>query len=155
MKNPMALLPRRLMRRSFGSPWRALSEIEGEMNRWLQRPFEWPEDYEEMTFSPSCNFKENDKEYIVQFDIPGVKKDEVKIELEDNRLIVSGERKESKEEKDARHFLSESYYGSFMRSFPLPATVDSNKIDAHYEDGVLTIKVPKTQSSKTKEIKIQ
>jgi HSP20 family protein len=134
---------------------RTMAEMENEMDRWMQASGRWPEEMERLAFTPTCNFKENDKEYIVQFDIPGVKKDEVKIEIQNNRLTVSGERKERKEEKDAKHFLSEAYYGSFMRSFSLPAELDESKVDAHYEDGVLTIKVPKTAVTKAKEVKIQ
>jgi HSP20 family protein len=133
---------------------KAMAEMENEMDRWMQASGRWPEAVEGMAYTPTCNFKESDKEYILQFDIPGVKKDEVKIEIQNNRLTVSGERKDSKEEKDAKHFLAETYFGSFMRSFTLPTEVDENKVDAHYEDGVLTIKVSKTAISKTKEIKI-
>lgn len=165
MKNPLATLPQKFRRRSasplssFGSlgalsPLRAIAELENEMDRWASS-FSWPEEIEGIDFAPTCSFKENDKEYIVQFDIPGVKKEDVKIEIENNRLTVSGERDEKKEEKDARHFLSETYYGSFMRSFNLPTAVDENKVDAHYEDGVLTIRVAKTATSKAREVKIQ
>lgn len=97
---------------------------------------------------------ENNKEYILQFDLPGVKRDDVTIEIENNRLIISGERKLKEEQKDTRHFLSESYYGSFMRSFALPSMVDDEKVDATYEDGVLTIKIPKSEMSKAKAIKV-
>lgn len=154
MRNPLSLLsPRSSLR--MPSLARTMAEMENEMDRWMQASGRWPEEMESMAFSPTCNFKENDKEYIVQFDIPGVKKEEVKIEIQNNRLTVSGERKEKKEEKDAKHFLSEAYYGSFMRSFSLPAELDESKVDAHYEDGVLTIKVPKTAATKAKEVKIQ
>lgn len=167
MKNPLSTLPQKLRRRSvpsalssfgtFGSlsPLRAMAELENEMDRWLTSSYAWPEEIEGIDFAPSCTLKETDKEYIVQFDIPGVKKEDVKIEIENNRLTVSGDRSEKKEEKDAKHFLSETRYGSFMRSFGLPATVDENKVDAHYEDGVLTVKVAKTATSKAKEVKIQ
>lgn len=152
MKNPLALFPQRTGLR-VPNLFKAMAEMENEMDRWMQAS-RWPEEVEGMAFSPTCNFKESDKEYIVQFDIPGVNKDDVKIEIQNNRLTVSGERKEKKEEKDAKHFLAEAYYGSFMRSFALPAEVDENKVDAHYEDGVLTVKVPKTATTKAKEVKI-
>lgn len=154
MKNPLTALPQRFRSRAT-SPFRALAEIENEMDRWMQGSVAWPEDSQKFDFSPTCNFKESAKEFIVQFDIPGVKKDDVKIEIENNRLTVSGERGEKKEEKDTKHFLTEAYYGSFMRSFNLPTAVDENKVDAHYEDGVLTITVPKLHASKAREVKIQ
>ena len=154
MKNPLTILPQRLRARSL-SPLRAMAEFENEMDRWMQGSLGLPEDSEKFDFSPACNFKESSKDFIVQFDIPGVKKGDVKIEIENNRLTVSGDRSEKKEEKDAKHYLSETYYGSFMRSFNLPTAVDENKVDAHYEDGVLTITVPKLHTSKAKEVKIQ
>jgi HSP20 family protein len=153
MKNPLALFQQRNGLR-VPSFLKAFAEMESEMDRMMQASMKWPEEVETLVFSPTCNFKENEKEYIMQFDIPGVKKEEVKIEMQNNRVTVSGERKEKKEEKDAKHFLSEAYYGSFLRSFTLPAEVDENKVDANYEDGVLTIKVPKLAITKAKEVKI-
>ena len=155
MKNPLVTFPQRLRNR-MPSAFRTLVEMENEMDRWLQQsPMDWPVEYNGFDFSPSCDIKENDKEFIVKFDIPGVKKDQVSIEIENNRLTVSGERKEEKEEKDEKHFLSETYHGSFMRSFNLPSAVDEDKVDAKYQDGVLTIKVPKTEVAKSKKVKIQ
>lgn len=137
------------------SPLRGISDLESEMDRMMTSPFAWPEEYESVDFSPPCNIRETEREFLVEFDIPGIKKEDVKIEIENNRLSVSGERTDKKEEKDARHFLSETTYGSFTRSFQLPAQVDENKIDARYTDGVLTVTVPKTTATKSKEIKIQ
>lgn len=153
MKNPLTLFPQR-SRFRFPSLYKAMVEMESEMDRLMQSSFRWPEEAEGTSFAPTCNIRESDKEYIVQFDIPGVKKNEIKIELQNNRLTVSGERKERKEEKDSKHFLSEAFYGSFMRSFSLPTECDENKVDAQYEDGVLTVKIPKVASAKAKAIEV-
>ena len=163
MKNPLSVIPQKLRRRAPGSlssygslsPLRAMAELENEMERLMTNSFAWPEETEGIDFAPTTDFKETNTEYIVKFDIPGVKKNDVKIEIENNCLTVSGERSESKEEKDARRFVSETNYGSFMRSFSLPTAVDEAKVDAHYENGVLTVKVPKTAMSKAHEVKIQ
>ncbi len=152
MKNSLIASPQRALRQSMLPALRSLSEIEQEMDRLLSGSF--PTSYEGYDFSPSCNVKENAKEYIVQFDIPGIKKEDVQIELADNRLTVCGERKENKEEKDSKSYFSESFFGSFTRSFNLPSSVDSNKVDASYADGVLTVKIPKSQATNVKEIKI-
>ncbi|MGZ3788382.1 MAG: Hsp20/alpha crystallin family protein [Bacteriovorax sp.] len=154
MKNPLTTIPQRLRRQGMFPALKSLNEMENEMDRFIQGSLGWPLEYEGFDFSPTCNVKETSKEYIVHFDIPGVKKDEIKIELDNNRLSVSGERKEKKEEKDSKSYFTESYYGSFMRSFTLPSTVDQSKVDASFEDGVLTVKVPKSQASTIKEIKI-
>lgn len=154
MKNPVSLFPQRSR---FGMPSivKTMADMENEMDRLMQSSWRLPDEIDAAGFTPTCSITENDKEYIAQFDIPGVKKGDVKIEMLNNRLTVSGERKEKNEEKDARRYLSESYYGSFMRSFTLPNEVDDNKVDAHYEDGVLIIKVPKLATTKAKEVKIQ
>ena len=152
MKNFMTASPKRLRRQrrqQLRNPWTALAEMRDEMENWFEDS-NMTDELSEFDFSPTCNLKENNNEYIVKFDIPGVKKEDVTIEVENNRLTVQGERKEQKEEKDAKHHLTESYEGSFMRSFTLPSKVNENNVDARYLDGVLTIKIPKMEPSKTK-----
>lgn len=157
MRNPfMSMLPQRI-RRHPPSALLPFRDIENEMGRWLfQSPFSlnWPGEYEDFDFAPACNMTENGKEYTLQFDVPGIKKEDIKIELENNRLTVSGERRQKKEESDEKHFRSEVGYGSFMRSFTLPTAVDENKIDAQQENGVLTVKIPKATTTKAKEVKV-
>ena len=155
MKTQISIFPQRIRNR-MPSAFRSLAGMENEMERWMQQsPLDWVADYNGFDFSPSCDFKETDEEYVVKFDIPGVKKEEVSIEVESNRLTVSGERREEKEEKNEKHFLSETYHGSFMRSFNLPTAVKEDKVDAKYSDGVLTIKIPKQEATKSKKVKIQ
>ena len=156
MRSPLALTTERNGMRRL-SPYRAINELESEVESLLRAPLAWSESPGASDITPCCNFRETKKEYKMEFDIPGVKKEDVKIELEGNRLTISGERRlrrESKEDKDARNYLSEVYEGSFMRSFTMPSEVDADKVDAHFEDGVLTISVPKKASSKAKEIEI-
>lgn len=137
------------------SPFRAIADLESEMDRLMSGSLTWPEEFEGIDFTPPVNFKETTKDYVVEFDIPGINKEDVKIEIENNRLMVSGERCEQAEDKDSRHYLSETYYGSFMRSFQLPTPVDENKVDAKYDHGVLRVTVPKLGAAKSKEIRIQ
>lgn len=155
MRNPIATVFPQRHRRSVPGALQSFREMENEMDRWFRKaPLGWADEYQGYDFVPACNIDENSKEYIVKFDMPGIKKKDVSIELENNRLTVSGERKEKKEEKDVRHYLSESYYGTFMRAFNLSAAVDDEGVEAHYDDGVLTIRVPKMEASKSKAIKI-
>jgi HSP20 family protein len=100
-----------------------------------------------LNFPPSCDVNETENHYMVSFDMPGVKKEDVKIELRSNQLRVSGERRH-----EARSGRS---YGKFERTFTLPATINADKIEAHYEDGVLSIALPKAESAKPKNIEIQ
>ncbi len=148
-----------MRRQSLPSLFRSFNDWDNEMGRWMQRATNWPStDFEqELDFSPSCNLEETPTEFIATMDIPGVQKDDVKIEVEKNRLTVSGERKSRREAKgdEAKAHLSETYYGSFMRSFTLPAAIDEAQVDAEYGDGVLTIRMPKTQKSKTTEVRVR
>lgn len=153
MKNPLASLPGKFRRR-VPTAMKALLEMENEMDRVFQTSSFWPEEVGAFDFSPACDFKDTGKEYVINFDIPGIKREDVKIEMENNRLTVSGQRNVWRDEKDARYLLSESCSGCFIRSFSLPNLVDESRVDAHYADGVLTITVPKIEASKAKQIKI-
>lgn len=104
---------------------------------------------------PPVDITESENEYQIKADIPGMKKEDIKISLEDNTLTISGERKEEKEEKGKNFVKKEKTFGSFMRSFSLPHSVDSKGIKAAYKEGVLNITVPKSEESKPKEIKIE
>lgn len=105
-------------------------------------------------FTPSCDIEETDRQYLMNFDLPGVKKEDIKIELQDRVLTVSGERKEEKKDEKKNRYQSERFYGSFSRSFTLPEQVKAEQVEAHYKDGVLQLVVPKPQASKATQIKI-
>jgi HSP20 family protein len=109
----------------------------------------------ENVFSPPCDINETDTQYLVNFDIPGVKKDEIKVEARDNQLIVSGERKKEHKEDVKGHISQERYYGSFMRSFTLPSNVDANKVEAHFDNGELQIIIPKAAAAQGNQIPIK
>lgn len=102
-------------------------------------------------FSPSVDVEEKDNAYLVSADLPGLKKEDIKVELNDNILTISGERtRESKTEGG----YSERSYGRFQRTFTLPVQVNSEKIQAHFEDGVLRITLPKAEGARSHSIKI-
>lgn len=105
-------------------------------------------------YMPSAELEETEREYILNFDLPGMKKEDIKIDVLGNQLRVSGERKESKESKDRGIFHTERFYGLFERSFTLPQNTKSDEISADYEDGVLKVKVPKAEPGKTQQVKI-
>lgn len=112
-------------------------------------------DMEQEAFTPPCDIEESNNQYLVSFDIPGMKKEDVKIEVTDNQLIVSGERKEERKEEKANRITEERFHGTFMRSFTLPANVKSDQVEASYENGILKIAIPKTEVSKPKQISIK
>ncbi len=104
------------------------------------------------TFSPHLDIAETDKEFELQFHLAGVKKDDITIDLNDDRLTVSGERKLKNEKSEKNYHSVESYHGSFSRSFYLPDHVNAEKIDASYEDGILNVRIPKDGKKETKKV---
>jgi len=97
------------------------------------------------SFVPKVDVIENEKDYEIQVAIPGIDKENIKIDLNDNYLTISGERKVGKE-KDEKNFHSiETQYGTFSRSFSLPENADASKINAKYENGILEIKIVKDE----------
>lgn len=101
-------------------------------------------------YSPTVDIAETEKEFEIQFHLPGMKKDEININVESDRLTVSGERKMENETKNKNYHTVESHFGSFSRSFYLPDSVNATKIDASYKDGILTVLVPKDEKKESK-----
>jgi HSP20 family protein len=105
-------------------------------------------------FNPACDVEETETHYLMSFDLPGISKDDLKIEVVDKQLTIAGERKlDKKDDKKNRH-VSERYYGSFKRTFAMPSTIESTKVEALYKDGVLTVAVPKAEAARPQQIKI-
>jgi HSP20 family protein len=103
---------------------------------------------------PATDIQETKDEVVVSVELPGMKKDEIKVTVQDNILTIRGEKNQEKEEKDANYHRIERSYGSFTRSFSLPSAVKADKISATYEAGVLRVMLPKAEEAKPKEIPI-
>ena len=97
---------------------------------------------------PPVNITENKDQYMVSLAVPGMKKDDFKIDVEGNMLTISSEKEESKEEKDKKFTRKEYSYSSFSRSFTLPEEVNKEKIEAKYEEGVLKLMLPRKEEAK-------
>lgn len=104
---------------------------------------------------PRTDLVETDDSYRLHLDVPGLSKDDLKINYKDNQLTVSGERTSDRTAEDEEYVRVERSFGHFYRSFTLPRTVNADDIDATYEQGVLTIHVPKTEEVKPRQIEIQ
>jgi len=107
------------------------------------------------TWSPATDITELANEYQEKLELPGVSKDDVKITMRDNILTIQGEKKQEKETKDSNYHRVERSYGSFQRSFTLPSGVRSDKIEASYKGGILTITLPKADEAKPKQIEVK
>ncbi len=109
----------------------------------------------EMGWVPRADIHETEDSFVVQFDLPGVEKQDVKVKFEDDTLIVSGERKHESKEDDKSFHRVERIYGSFTRSVEMPKAVQAEKIDATFKNGVLEVTLPKAEEVKSKEIEIK
>ena len=127
------------------SPWRLLCDME---DFWG-----FPEERKKQAF-PACDFHEDKDHCFISLDLPGLKKEDIKIRYENKILSISGNRKEEYKRERGRGPFVEKFYGSFQRSFSLPFDLDEDKISAHFSNGVLELALPKTSQSKGKEIAI-
>jgi HSP20 family protein len=133
--------------------------IQREINRvfdnFIRGGVQADENFAASYWTPAVDIVEQENEYVVKMELPGVNKDEVKISLESNILTIKGEKKQEKEEQSKNLHRIERSYGSFQRSFTLPTTVKSDKIDAVFKDGVLSVSLPKAEEAKPKQIEVK
>lgn len=142
------------------NPWKDLEELEKRLSSVLgPAPStvggEKKEAIAVAEWSPLVDITEDEKEYVVKAEIPEMKKEDIKINVHDDVLTVSGERKYEKEEKGKKYHRVERAYGSFMRSFTLPEDADGTKVNAEYKDGVLKVHLPKSEKAKPKAIEVK
>ncbi|MBF0297335.1 MAG: Hsp20/alpha crystallin family protein [Oligoflexia bacterium] len=105
--------------------------------------------------SPSIDVIDDTDKYILKADLPGVNKKDIKVEVKDGFLTISGERKEEKDVKDEGYHRQERFYGRFQRSFPVGEAIMEDKVEAKYNDGVLTLELPKKEEAiKKKTVKV-
>jgi HSP20 family protein len=136
----------------------AISSLQNEMNRMMDHFFRGVEsDYgmESGAWMPPVDLVENDEKITVKAEIPGINPKEINISIQDNTLIIKGEKKEEKEEKGKNYYRMERRYGSFARSINLPASVDTGKVTAEYKNGVLEISLQKKEEAKPKQINVK
>jgi HSP20 family protein len=142
-------------------PMRELEDMSTRLNRLFRTDmgFARPEFGEgpisAAEWSPAVDVVELPDEYLIKAELPGVPKDQMKIDLKNGVLTVSGERKEEKEEKGKRFHRVERSYGSFLRSFTLPSEVDEQRISADHKEGVLSIHLPKSATAKPRAVDIR
>jgi len=106
-------------------------------------------------FTPLADVAETDTEYLVRAELPGLKKEDVKVTMTDGFIAIEGERKQEKEEKGEKLHRVERYYGRFVRNFALPDNIVPEAVRCEFKDGVLTVHIPKTEYHAPKEILVQ
>lgn len=105
-------------------------------------------------WAPRTDITETDSEFTIKVEVPEISRDDIKITIDNGVLNIRGERKREKEEKDVQYHRLERHYGKFLRSFSLPDNVAEQQIEAEFKSGVLTLRLPKTEKSKPKQIEI-
>ena len=141
-------------------PFREFSTMQDRMNRMnrLFRESYSPEDPEEAltttSFAPPVDIYEDEHNITLKLEVPGIDEKDIDVRIENTTLTVHGERKIEKEEKEENFRRVERQYGSFTRSFTLPSSVDPAQVSAHYDKGVLKIKLAKKAEAKPKQIKV-
>ncbi|HKV42631.1 MAG TPA: Hsp20/alpha crystallin family protein [Blastocatellia bacterium] len=149
------LAPGRARREISKDPFRLFGQ---RLNRLFEEPYLSPfleENWALAGWTPVCDVFETDNEIVVKTELPGVKKEDVHITMENGLLAISGERKFEEETKRENYHRVERSYGEFYRSFSLPTTVDVNKINAEFKDGVLKIMLPRLEEAKRKSVDIK
>lgn len=144
--------------RSSWTPFRSLGDGFPFSDRVLSEMFDLPNRFGEETprgWAPRCEISEHEDALELTAETPGMSINDLNIEVEDNVLTITGEKSFEEETEKGRTHLSERAYGTFERSFRLPASVDAEKINAHYDNGVLTVEMPKTERSRGRKIQIE
>ena len=138
------------------------ARADAQIRNWPENLGRWPRLFGEgllersaARFSPAMDVVENDQAYVVTVEVPGGKKDDVSVELHDNVLTLRGEKRNEREEKKERSHWVERSYGAFSRSFTLPRDANADRVEASFQDGVLTVTIPKTEEKKPKRIAVK
>jgi HSP20 family protein len=137
-------------------PFGDFMTLRDRMNRLFEDMSSSKEEKDLMTraWAPSVDIYENENEVVLNAEIPGVDEQDVEIKVEDNTLILKGERKFEKEAKEENYHRIERSYGSFFRSFALPGYIEQDRIEAEHENGILRIRMPKKLELKPRKVKI-
>lgn len=141
------------------NPFRELEDVSNRLNTLFGRlPVSTGAGQEMLAvtdWTPIVDISETDKAYLIKGEIPGVKKEDVKVTIEDGMLTVRGERHQEKEDKGEKFHRVERCYGSFMRSFRLPDDADESTVKAEFKDGIISITLPKSEKAKNKPKEIE
>jgi HSP20 family protein len=147
--------------------WRPFEELEqwpspfehwpfsGRLRRTSGDAFPWPWAGPGGRVLPALDIRENNQHYAVTVELPGVRKEDVQVELENGTLTIRGEKTSEREEKKEQCRYTERSYGSFSRSFSLPSDADADRLEASFKDGVLSLTIPRTEQTKPRAIAIK
>jgi HSP20 family protein len=139
------------------TPWADFEAFQDRIDRLMGRPSAPAASEDEFSWTPAIDVQEKDGEFLMTAELPGMTEKDVTVDVEQNTLTIKGEKKAEREEtkeKNGRWHLVERSWGSFERSFTLPGNVDAGKVKAGFENGILTIHLPKREPSDTRRVPI-
>lgn len=148
----------KIIKRDYYNPFYELDRLHNELNNL----FDWSFGGEpiqsasllETGWAPSIDVYDSKENVMVKADVPGMKKEELDVAIQNNTLIIKGEKKQDAEQKEKDYVRTERFYGSFCRAITLPSDVDSAKAQAEYNNGTLTLTLPKKEEAKPKQISV-
>lgn len=154
--------PKELVKVEPAKPLSPLEEMEGRFEEFFRRPFSlfgpaWfprPRMRGMEELSPTVDIFEESNDVVVKAELPGIKKEDIDVKVTGNTITISGEKKKEEKVEKKDYYRMESSYGSFTRVFSLPSEVQTDKVKAQYKDGILEIRIPKTEEAKKKEKKV-
>jgi HSP20 family protein len=129
-----------------------LTDLRDEIDRLFEAPLARTSEF--LGWTPAFDVYEEKDNFIVKAELPGMKKEDITVSLQDGNLIISGERKTETKGEGAEVYRAERYFGKFQRSVALPVTVAANQVKAEYKDGVLTVTLPKSEEAKPRQINV-
>jgi HSP20 family protein len=136
-------------------PWGLERSIRQLFETFPDLPKEWEFPAGGGGWFPAVDISETPQEYRIRAEIPGMKKEDTKISVNNNVLTLSGEKKSEAKHEDKKYHRVESYYGAFRRSFVLPDAIKADKVSANFKDGILNVTIPKSEESKEKNVDIK
>ena len=141
-------------------PFRDIRVLHGRFDRLVSDAFTRPTNAGDdrplrAGWSPSVDVHENENQIMLRAELPGLAEEDVELTVDKGRLTIQGEKRLEKEDTDGDYRSIESHYGSFYRSFPLPDSVDQDKIEARFDNGVLSVVLPKTEEAQPKRIEVK
>ncbi|MBA2882750.1 HSP20 family protein [Desulfosalsimonas propionicica] len=140
------------------NPWTTLPTLQDRINRLFEDAVPATESREDVglfEWRPMVDTYEKDDAIMIKAELPGVKKDDISIDVNNGVLSIKGERSHEDDVNEENYYRRERFYGKFQRAFTLPDNADADKIEAGFKDGVLEVKVPKTEQSKGKKVEIK
>ena len=138
-------------------PFREMEEFQNRLSTLFGRPQRRGNGREEITlpeWTPLADITEDDREYVIKAELPELRKEDVKVTVENGVLTIAGERKFEKEEKKKKYHRVERGYGSFVRTFALPEDADADRVKAQFKQGILEVHLPKNEKAKPKQIEV-